>query len=549
MKKSLFSFIVVSLLSANFLIPNAYAVKHIVNVSNYAFTPSNLNVQVGDTIRWVWVNGTHTTTSTTIPSGAAPWDAPITSTNQIFEYRVAVPGTYNYLCTPHPNIQIGSFTATSVQPTLAVSPLNHNVSATSGSVNFSVTSNSNWTASSNAAWCTVTSSGSGNGTIVANYQANSTTSQRVANITVVVSGLSPIVVTVTQAGAAVTLSVTPANQSVGYQQGNTNFSVTSNSNWTATSNQGWCTVTSSGSGNGTIVANYESNTTSAQRVATITVSANGATSSTVTVTQAAFTPTLTVTPSNRNVSSVEGITTFDVMSNAEWTAVSSAEWLTVPTSGTGNATLTALYQSNSNTQQRIGSIVVSTPGIPSVVVTVTQAGASTTLLVDPLNQNVTYHAGTTSFNIIANSNWTVATSDQWVSSTADGSGNGTLVVDYEENLSAEPRVATLSVTSGTVVQQITITQEGTVSVRNTTLKGISVFPNPTKGLITITSDKVYNDSRTISIVDLKGNLVKSERKATSANQVVDLSKVAKGSYILKIEEGDKVHTSRIIISE
>jgi hypothetical protein len=47
----------------------------------------------------------------------------------------------------------------------------------------------------------VTSSGTGNGTITATYTANSTYSTRVANVTVNVTGLSPVVVTVTQAGS------------------------------------------------------------------------------------------------------------------------------------------------------------------------------------------------------------------------------------------------------------------------------------------------------------------------------------------------------------
>jgi N-acetylneuraminic acid mutarotase len=81
---------------------------------------------------------------------------------------------------------------------LAVSPSNQNVSAAAGSTTFTVTSNSAWTASSNATWCTVTSSGNGNGTINANYTSNPENTVRVAQITVSVSGVTPVLVTVTQ---------------------------------------------------------------------------------------------------------------------------------------------------------------------------------------------------------------------------------------------------------------------------------------------------------------------------------------------------------------
>ncbi len=95
-----------------FAIKSSPATTHIVNVSNYAFTPQNLNVSVGDTIKWVWISGIHTTTSTTIPQGAQPWDEIISNTNQTFSYVVSVVGLYNYVCTPHITMgMIGSFNA------------------------------------------------------------------------------------------------------------------------------------------------------------------------------------------------------------------------------------------------------------------------------------------------------------------------------------------------------------------------------------------------------------------------------------------------------
>ena len=90
----------------------SFATIHLVSVSDFQFTPANLNVVVGDTIIWQWVNGSHTTTSTTIPSGAAPWNSPIVSSNPAFGYIVTTAGTYNYVCQPHAPGMAGSFTAT-----------------------------------------------------------------------------------------------------------------------------------------------------------------------------------------------------------------------------------------------------------------------------------------------------------------------------------------------------------------------------------------------------------------------------------------------------
>lgn len=174
--------------------------------------------------------------------------------------------------------------------------------------------------------------------------------------------------------SAVTLSVTPSNQAVSADAGNTSFSVTCPIAWTAICNAPtWCTVTPSGTGNGTIIATYLQNSSVDQRIANITVIAPGAPDQTVTVTQAGAAPTLAVQPPNRDVTFNGGMTEFTVTSNSNWTAMSDAGWCTVTPSGSGNATLTANYLANVMYSQRTANIIVTVSGIPSVTVTVTQA--------------------------------------------------------------------------------------------------------------------------------------------------------------------------------
>jgi plastocyanin len=74
---------------------------HVIRQESLSFNPNEIEVNVGDTIRWEWTGGTHTTTSLEIPEGATPWDNPLNSTNQFFEYKVLTEGVYNYKCTPH----------------------------------------------------------------------------------------------------------------------------------------------------------------------------------------------------------------------------------------------------------------------------------------------------------------------------------------------------------------------------------------------------------------------------------------------------------------
>jgi len=94
---------------------NAGATIHVVQVSSNQFTPNSTNVNVGDTVRFTWISGNHTTTSVNIPNGAATWDSPMTSSVQQFDYKVTVAGTYGYKCTPHAlSGMVGTFTASTV---------------------------------------------------------------------------------------------------------------------------------------------------------------------------------------------------------------------------------------------------------------------------------------------------------------------------------------------------------------------------------------------------------------------------------------------------
>ena len=89
------------------------ATTHQITAEDFEFTPPNLSVSVGDTIEWIWDDSgsEHTTTSTSVPAGAASWDHMLNNANPTFFYVVTQPGNYNYHCTIHTNM-VGTFTAT-----------------------------------------------------------------------------------------------------------------------------------------------------------------------------------------------------------------------------------------------------------------------------------------------------------------------------------------------------------------------------------------------------------------------------------------------------
>ncbi len=108
----------------------ADAAIHNVTVSNFQFSPSNLNVVVGDVIRWQWSDGVHNTVSLVVPPGAAPWSSPdLSGAGNTFSYTITAAGAYQYECAYHSGFMTASFTASGAVPvtlsSFAVANLNN----------------------------------------------------------------------------------------------------------------------------------------------------------------------------------------------------------------------------------------------------------------------------------------------------------------------------------------------------------------------------------------------------------------------------------------
>lgn len=82
-----------------------------VNLVNFSFDPDTVFISVGEAVRWVVVQGTHTVTadpakaqfaaSVELPQGAAVFDSGFMSQGETFEHTFDVVGTYKYFCIPH----------------------------------------------------------------------------------------------------------------------------------------------------------------------------------------------------------------------------------------------------------------------------------------------------------------------------------------------------------------------------------------------------------------------------------------------------------------
>ncbi len=356
------------------------------------------------------------------------------------------------------------------------------------------------------------------GTYMANIVYNSNAGEGAITIPVTFTIVNPV------------LSVTPSNQDVTYAAGTTSFTVSNTGagtmNYTAevTSGSDWLTITSGGSGVNTGIINvaYTENTTTNPRVATITVTAQGATGSpvTVTVTQGvnlALLPTFTIATLNNvpagsitvpvyatnvvNMGSFQFTIEYDpalmsFSSASDWYTGIEAVTMGEPIPGhltfvwaadmnginiadgtffnlnfnwLGSISTSSLTWSDNPTPREFtdydGNVFVSVYNNGSV----TGSPSQPILTVTPTNQGVTSAAGTTTFAVtntgIGTMNYTAAvtTGNDWLTITSGGSGinTGTINVAYTDNTSTSPRTGTITVTAPGATGspvQVTVTQ-------------------------------------------------------------------------------------------
>ena len=404
-----------------------------------------------------------------------------------------------------------------------------------------VTSNTSWTAVSEAGWCTVSpSSGSENGTINLTVSAHTGTTSRSTTV-YVKSGSVTRSIRVTQDYATLTVDETPIT--VGPDAYSKTLSVTSNTNWTASSNASWCTVKQS---SGQLTINAEKNETDAERTATVTVKALGLTR-TVTVTQ--HKATLTLSPSSTIAFSPEGGSeSLKISSNVTWTASSSASWCTLSAvSGTGDKTITVSASENKTGNQRTAKVTVKT-GFHTKEIVVSQVNS--TLSVSKESLSFGAPQSTTTVTISSNTKWTASCSPvSWLSvNPTSGTGNSTITVKASAASSSSPREGTVTIKAGELTRTIKISQDGvTLGVNPTELsfnvdggtKTAKVSSNSTVtvssnaswctasvsgGTITVTATSNTGNSREATVTVKAGDLTRNV-KVTQGGVTLDVSPI------------------------
>lgn len=78
---------------------------------------------------------------------------------------------------------------------------------------------------------------------------------------------------------------------------------------------------------------------------------------------------------------------------------------------------------------------------------------------------------------------------------------------------------------------------------------ISIFPNPTNGLVTICTNRVENGTATIQVKDLSGRIVLDPITISSATSQVDLFNLNEGMYIIEIVSNNTILSRKSIVKK
>ena len=346
----------------------------------------------------------------------------------------------------------------------SISPGSQSVAAGggSGSTNVTAPAGCAWTASTSTGWLAVTSggSGTGNGSVTFTAAANTTAQARTGTLNVAGQPF-----TITQAGAACDVTLTPTSRTVAAAGGasSTSVNATTGCAWTATSNTGWLTVTggASGNGNGTVSFSAAANTSAQGRAGSLTIGGD-----TLTVNQDGASCSFTVSPTAPSMSVAGGNLAITVTAGAgcSWTSSSTAAWVVANNSGgSGSGSATFTVAANMTSSSRSAAL-----SIAGRIITVTQAANTCSYTLSPGSRSIGAEGGTGTITVNTGSGcpWAVTNMPAWISVSGTGTSSGSVTYTVQPNTTGINRSALLLVgpQSFVVSQGVTSTSTPTPAV-------------------------------------------------------------------------------------
>ena len=308
---------------------------------------------------------------------------------------------------------------------LSINPTADSVSSSSGSVQVTVTSSGITNVSyniSDTSWLNY--SGKSGNVYTFGYSANSSSSQRQNTIVFSGGGLSRTY-TLTQAGQAASLVVSPTAESVSSSSGSVQVTVTGNVGAVSYSISDTSWLHYSSVNNGVYTFSYDANTGS-QRQSVVTFSGGGL-SRTYTLTQAAgSTASLTVSPAAQNAFNTSGTASCTVTASGGTGSVTysiSDNWLTFSNISGSNYFFD--FTANATTSSRTAVVTFTYSGITRTF-TVTQAAGSSSIVPNPAYMDLASSAASNKSVAVTYSGGVFLTSDvpAWITDLQySGSGS------------------------------------------------------------------------------------------------------------------------------
>ena len=101
-----------------------------------------------------------------------------------------------------------------------------------------------------------------------------------------------------------------------------------------------------------------------------------------------------------------------------------------------------------------------------------------------------------------------------------------------------------SYTNGTAIAIRLLVGNGWgVGVDENAIEGVSIFPNPTEGIITITNNN--NDQNTIVVYDVIGKVVSTQ--VVNNATTIDLSSNGTGIYLVEVSNSNGKTVERVVV--
>ena len=239
-------------------------------------------------------------------------------------------------------------------------------------ITMTVMSNTDWTATSDAAWCTISpASGIGTKEVQIMVEACAATQERSAVITIKTDGSNSVsqTVKVTQGAFNSILLASPSQMTVGSGATSVIIAVSSNTDWTVASVSSWAKVDkTSGTGNGIVTVTVDENTShSEDRTANVVITAgegNERIMEDISITQLSRSmAVLNVTTSGVSFEAEGGTAVVPVITNIDGTVTATSEfaWCDASYAG-GVVTITAAANTDNSSRVSVVNVFGSVEG-------------------------------------------------------------------------------------------------------------------------------------------------------------------------------------------